>query len=452
MPDAGELAIDGEAHSFMAPRQARQSGIAIIYQEYSLAATLTVAENIFLGEELRVGPFTRRRAQEQRARQLLEQIGARTIDPRERVERLRGADQQAVEIAKALKTQPRLLLLDEPTASLTEAEIGGLMSHLRRLREQRLPIVYVTHRLGEVFEIADRVTVLRDGRVALSAPVASITRDELVEAIAGRRPDTLRAAPPELGPVRPGVPRLVVRELLAPGVGPVDLEVEEGEIVGLFGLVGSGRTELLEALFGARRLARGSLSLDGREQRFRRPADAIAAGLALVPSERLRNSLFSPLSGLENVLLPQLRTHALAGVIRRSGRERNAFTAMAERLRLRPVKPRLQAGRFSGGNQQKLVLARWLGNAGRVRVLLLDEPTQGVDVGARRDLYDAIEELVADTGCAVIFTSSDEEEVETLAHRALILSRGAVVSELRGPEINQRELLQRAHLGERKAS
>jgi ribose transport system ATP-binding protein len=450
-PDAGEFAIDGQPQAFMTPRQARQAGIAIIYQEYSLAATLTVAENIFMGEELRLGPFLRRHAQEQRSRELLEQIGAATIDPRERVERLRGADQQVVEIAKALKKEPRLLLLDEPTASLTEAEVSRLMIHLRRLRERRLPIVYVTHRLGEVFEIADRVTVLRDGRVVLSEPVSAITRQALVEAIAGKRTNA-QAANSRRQDRTDHPPRLVVRELLAPGIGPLDFSLAQGDILGIFGLVGSGRTELLEALFGARQLARGSITLDGCEVRFRRAADAIAAGVALVPSERLRNSLFAPLSGLENVLLPRLVQYARAGAIRNSHKERNAFAATAERIRLQPPRARLQAGRFSGGNQQKLVLARWLGATGALRVLLLDEPTQGVDVGARRDLYDAIEQLVADTGCGVIFTSSDEEEIVTLARRVLVLSKGVVVSELRGADINQRELLHCAHLGERRAS
>ena len=316
VPDSGELAVDGEPVAFLTPRQARAAGIAIIYQDYSLAASLTVAENVFLGGELRTGPFIRRREQRRRARQLLAQIGAGSINPQERIDRLRGADQQVVEIAKALRSEPRLLLLDEPTASLTETEVSRLMTHLRELRQQGLPIVYVTHRLAEVFQIADRVTVLRDGRVVISAAVGDVSREALVEAIAGTR------APDEPSSGRASdrrwrSPLLEARGIVAPGIGPVSFSLYPGEILGVFGLVGSGRTELLETLFSVRKLAQGSILLDGRAASYRNPTQAIARGVALVPSERLRNSLFAPLTGLENVLLPRLS--AIGSPIRRRG-------------------------------------------------------------------------------------------------------------------------------------
>jgi ribose transport system ATP-binding protein len=451
-PDSGELVINGEPQAFLTPRQARLAGIAIIYQDYSLASTLTVAENIFLGEEIRWGPFIRRQAQRRRAKELLEQIGAVSIDPGQRVIGLGGADQQVVEIAKSLKTDPSLLLLDEPTASLTEAEVGRLMSHLRRLRERGLPIVYVTHRLGEIFQIADRVTVLRDGQVVLSAEVSEISRQTLVEAITGRRQEKTSPRMFSSGDSRPTEWLLETRNLVAPGIGPISFGLRTGETLGVFGLVGSGRTELLETLFGARRLARGSVLLGGHEVHFCSAADAISAGVALVPSERLRNSLFAPLSGLENVLLPRLGEFAAGRLLRGISGERRAFATVAERLQLQPPRGNMQANRYSGGNQQKLVLGRWLGRTDSLRVLLLDEPTQGVDVGARQDLYGAIKELASRSDCGVIFTSSDEEEIEAIADRVLILSRGLLVGELVGAEIDQRELLHRAHLGEREAS
>jgi ribose transport system ATP-binding protein len=452
IPDSGEIVIQDRSFTSLAPRQARAAGIAIIYQDYSLAATLTVAENIFLGEELRAGPFTRRREQNRRAGEILQWLGASGIDPQARVESLRGADQQVVEIAKAIKTEPKLLLLDEPTASLTEAEVATLMSHLRRLRERGLPIVYVTHRLGEVFEIADRVTVLRDGAVVLSAPVPAITRGELVEAIAGRETEEDRGA----AAVPEGVDRrtrlLEATQIVAPGIGPVDLALDAGEILAVFGLVGSGRTELLETIFGARRMARGSLRLEGKPVRFRDPADAIEKGVAFVPSERLRNSLFPPLTGLENVLLPRMREYSLGRVLRAPPKERRAFFAIAQHLGLQPPRADLPAGRFSGGNQQKLVLGRWLGKTGSLKALLLDEPTQGVDVGARLDLYTAIRSIAREQGCGVVLTSSDEEEVEAVADRAIVLSRGLVAGEFRGAEIEGRRMLHVAHLGESEAS
>jgi ribose transport system ATP-binding protein len=448
--DSGEIVIQETASSFPTPRQARAAGIAIIYQEYSLASSLTVAENVFLGEELRAGPFIRRREQERRARELLSWLGAGAIDPGARVESLRGADQQVVEIAKAIKTEPSVLLLDEPTSSLTEAEVARLMSHLRRLRERGLPIVYVTHRLGEVFEIADRVTVLRDGAVVLSAGVADITKQQLVEAIAGRAADDHR--PEDETEERSDTVLLQARGLVAPGIGPLDLRLDRGEILGVFGVVGSGRTELLEAIFGAQPIARGSIEFEGRRAGFRRPAEAIASGVAFVPSERLRNSLFPPLSGLENVLLPRLGDFALGRTLRVPPAERRAFFGVAQQLGLQPLRADLEAVRFSGGNQQKLVLGRWLESTGALKVLLLDEPTQGVDVGARRDLYAAIRAIAHERGCGVILTSSDEEEVEAVADRAIVLSRGLVVGELRGARIEGRRMLHLAHLGEAEAS
>jgi ribose transport system ATP-binding protein len=451
-PDAGEIVIRGEPHSSLTPRQARNAGVAIIYQEYSLASTLTVAENIFLGDELRVGPVVRRREQRRRAREILEWFGAGGIDPGARVETLSGADQQVVEIAKAIKTDPSLLLLDEPTASLTEAEVGTLMAHLRRLRERDLPILYVTHRLGEVFELADRVTVLRDGAVVLSASVADLRHADLVEAIAGGLEGRQAVARPERAGRPDESPLLEVTDLVAPRIGPVSLTLERGEILGIFGLVGSGRTELLNAIFGASPRGGGRVLLEGKSHRFRRPVDAIRHGVAMVPSERLKNSLFPPLTSLENLLLPVLRDLALGRALRVRRRERRVFHAMGERLGLQPPRHDLQAGRFSGGNQQKLILGRWLGLRGSLRVLFLDEPTQGVDVGARRDIYEAIQALVDEHECGVVLTSSDEDELEIIADRALVLSRGLVVGELRGDEIEGRRMLHLAHLGEARAA
>jgi ribose transport system ATP-binding protein len=243
-----------------------------------------------------------------------------------------------------------------------------------------------------------------------------------------------------------GEPLLAARGLVGPGIGPIDLEARPGEILGVFGLVGSGRTELLETLFGARKLHAGSVERDGEPVRLRRPADAVSAGIALVPSDRLRKSVFPTLKAGDNVLLPSLSRLSRLGWRRRS-HEREAFSSVTQQLNLQPQRRDLEARRFSGGNQQKLVISRWMQSGDDCRVLLLDEPTQGVDVGARKDLYDALRRF-ADSGRAVVVTSSEPEELLQLAHRVVVLSRGRAVGSLRGADITERRILELAHLGE----
>jgi ribose transport system ATP-binding protein len=424
---------------------ARKAGVSVIYQDFSLAGTLTVAENLFLGQELRVGPFVRRRTQQAQARTLLHSLTT-DIAPTDVVENLSRASQQIVEIAKALRTDPRLLILDEPTAALTEAEVRLLLRSLRQLKQHNVPILYVTHRLGEVFEIADRVSVLRDGAVVLSQPVSETSRDDLVTAIVGAAPATARHQIPGAHTPR-ARPLLAAHELVAPGIGPIDLELHGGEIVGVFGLLGSGRTELVEALFGARQRSSGTLYLNGAEVRCRRPTDAIAAGILLVPSDRLRKSLFSPLTTLDNVLLPAFRDLSVMGA-RRRDRERAVFAETAGYLTLRPARPDVTASHLSGGNQQKLVIGRWLRPNQPMKVLLLDEPTEGVDAGTRADLYRVLRELVQDPDRGVIMTSSDTSELVAVVDRALVLAHGRIVGELAGPALNERKLLELVHLHE----
>jgi ribose transport system ATP-binding protein len=443
-PDEGRILIDGETYDALTPRQAHDAGVAIIYQDLSLAGSLSVAENIYLGQELRRGPFILKREQRARARETLREI-ASDLNPDLTADQLRGADQQVVEIAKALTRNSTLLVLDEPTAALTDAEVQKLFTHVLALKRRGFPILYVTHRLNEVFQLADRVTVLRDGYVALESDIDSITHGELVTAIVGMTGVKEKVSESTEG-ARDANIVFEAKGLVAPGIGPIDIRVRYGEIVGVFGLVGSGRTELLEAIFTGG-LSAGKLFLDGKPLNVRRTGDAIAAGIALVPSERLRKGLFRPLPGLDNVMLPGMGELS-AGPFRRRYRERKEFVRIADQLGVKPLAPRMEGVRFSGGNQQKLVVGRWLRIQRALKVLLLDEPTQGVDVGARADLYRSIEDAVESGECGLILTSSDEEEVELVAHRALILSRGLLVGELQGPEITQRRLLELAHGGE----
>ncbi|KUO19532.1 sugar ABC transporter ATP-binding protein [Streptomyces dysideae] len=446
-PDAGTIEVGGASYPRLSPRESIAAGVAIIFQTPSVVDSLTVAENIFLGQEWTRHGRIDRRAQEGVAAGLLQRVAA-SCSPRDRVGELPMGQRQLVEIAKALSRSASVLVLDEPTAALSGAESDALAERVEDLRAQGLAIVYVTHLLGEVERLADAVTVLRDGRVTHHSAVAGHTRRELVEAIAGRADAVHRDSPAaESGDVpigAPRAPRLTVDGLRGPGFGPVDVGVAEGEIVGLYGLIGSGRTRILETLFGRRRATGGTVRVGDRAVTATRPSDALAAGIALVPADRRRQGLFPGLGAQDNALLPTVRSLARRGV-RALGAERRVFGALSDAVGLRPVRPRLPAVAFSGGNQQKLVLGRWINEARTVDVLLLDEPTQGVDVGARQEIYQVVSSLAEQRSAAVLFASSDPEEIVALAHRCLIVSAGRVVGELSGAELTEAALLSAVH-------
>jgi ribose transport system ATP-binding protein len=438
VPDSGVMIVGAERYASFTPKSSKQAGIAVIYQDLSLASSLDVADNMFLGQELRSGPFVRRRAQRREAGEWLARLGV-DIRPNAALSTLGNAGLQAVEIAKALRTRPNVLILDEPTAALSEKEAEALGEQMLKLKQQNLPLLYVTHRLAEVFALADRVTVLRGGEVVLTGLVKDVTRDDLVAAIAGASIRRERPPPPE--GVRPTA--VAVRGLLAAGIGPIDLDIRRGEVLGVFGLVGSGRTEMLEALFGSHRMFAGEVRIDGARIRTSSPGDAVVAGVALVPSDRLRKSIIGQLSAGENMLLPSFYRLAVAA-LRNPLAEKRAFDASARRLSLQPPRADLQARRFSGGNQQKLVIARWLNDTISCRLIMLDEPTQGVDVGARRDIYAAIR-ASADAGKSVLVTSSEPEELVQIADRVVVLSAGRIAATLDYAEIDEARLLTLAH-------
>jgi ABC-type sugar transport system ATPase subunit len=444
-PDAGTIEVGGSSHTRLSPRESIAAGVAIIFQTLSVVDSLTVAENIFLGQEwTRYGRIDRR-AQEEVAAGLLQRVAAH-CSPRDRVGELPMGQRQLVEIAKALSRSASVLVLDEPTAALSGAESDALAERVEDLRGQGLAIVYVTHLLAEVERLADAVTVLRDGRVTHRSAVSGRTRRELVDAIVGPKPGgsvpagRTRARSAQV----PRPARLTVDGLCGPGFGPVDLSVTDGEIVGLYGLIGAGRTRILETLYGRRRATGGTVHVGDRAVAAARPAEALAAGIALVPADRRRQGLFPALSAQDNALLPAIRPLARHGV-RTLSRERRIFRALTESVGLRPARPRLPAAAFSGGNQQKLVLGRWINEARSVDVLLLDEPTQGVDVGARQEIYQVVSALTDQRGTAVLFASSDPEEVVALADRCLIVAAGRIVGELSGPRLTEAALLSAVH-------
>jgi len=438
-PDSGEIVIDGTAHQRLSPKEAIGAGVAIIYQNLGLVPTLTAAENIFLGAELRTrGLFTGRREQNRAAREELAPFGP-TFSETTRIDQLSVAEQQVVAIAKALHRRARLLVLDEPTAALSDTEARALGRRLIELRNRGLSIVYVTHLLKEVFELADRVSVMRDGKKILSVATRDTSQPAIVDAIAGRR--TTR---PALTGRPRGAVTLGVDGLSGDRFGPVSFDLHAGEVVAVFGPLGSGRTELLEAIFGRHPAHAGTVTLGRFRGRFRRPDQAIRHGIALVPAERIKQGLLMPRSNLENALLPSFSKISRAG-LRRLRAEEEVYAQAARSLGIRPTTPRVPVGTLSGGNQQKVMLARWLNGAQQANALLLDEPTQGIDVGVRHELYTLLRKVAAN-GKAVLITSSDPEEVISVADRALILARGAVVAEIPRAELTEEALLAAIHL------
>jgi ribose transport system ATP-binding protein len=438
VPDQGTIEVAGMRHDRLTPRQSIRAGIAIIFQQLSLVGSLSVADNIFLGQERTRGRLVDRRGQEQEARLLLQRLGA-SCSATDRVASLAMGQRQLVEIAKALSRRPAVLILDEPTAALSAHEIKALERCIRALQAEGLAICYVTHLMGEVERLADRMTVLRDGRVHVTTTLAGLTRRDIVDAIA----EPLGEPAPRTPALEADPPQLDVRGLEGRGCGPLDLQVRPGEIVGLYGLIGSGRTRTLEMIFGARN-RRGAVSVGGRRVTRCTPRAAIGAGLAFVPGDRAGQGLLPSLSSADNALLAVQGTLSRLGIRRRRA-ERRLFICLAETLGLRPVHPDAPARTFSGGNQQKILLGRWVNDALDTKVLLLDEPTQGVDVRARQEIYDAVRSLASKQRTAVVFASTDPEEVVALADRCLVMREGRVVEVLQGPELIEDALLDAVH-------
>jgi ribose transport system ATP-binding protein len=425
-PSDGEIRIDGEPVSFHHPLEGQQAGVAIIYQEFNLLPDRTVAENIFLGREPRRGVLIDRRGMEDRARELLTELAPDDpISPRELVGNLPVARQQSVEIAKALSLDSRIMVMDEPTAALAAHEVERLFEQIHRLKQRGLAVLYVSHRLKEVFEIADRITVLKDGKRVKTVTSEEVTSPELVRLMVGRELDQYfppRAAPEARGPVRLRI-RGAGNDLLS----GLDLDVHAGEIVGVAGLQGSGRTELARAIFGADPFHYGSVELDGKEIRIGSPRTAVAAGIGFVTEDRKAEGLALAQSVRDNV---SLAWRSLGRSVRRT-RELDVGTLVkAVELRFRGLG---QEVRFlSGGNQQKVVLAKWL--ATEPRLVIFDEPTRGIDVGAKAGIHDLIRGL-ANEGVAVVMISSELPEVIGMSDRIIVMRQGSIAGELpAGPQ------------------
>ena len=436
-PDSGEIVVGGERFSALDPITARRLGIKMIFQELADAPTLTVAENISLGRWPSRRGMVRWRDVRRRAQGVLDQLGVElALD--EPVGALSVGERQVVEIARALSDEARCLILDEPTAALSARETERLFGFIGRLRDQGVALIYITHRLDEVRAIADRVAVLRDGELVLEGEAPKLSRRELVTAMVGRsiadvhRPEDV----PDGGAKAPVM--AFDGATLSGSFEDVTLALRPGEVLALYGKLGSGTAEVAQCAFGLRQLTGGRLELDGEHVTFRKPSEAIAAGVGLLPADRQREGAFMVRPVAENLAAPSWSRLAGRGGIITRRREAHAYRRWHDELNIRSRNdPAQTLATLSGGNQQKVLLGRWLER--RSRVLVLIEPTRGVDVGARQEIYRSIREL-ARGGVGVLVATSDYEEVVQVADRAAVMARGRVVAELADEEITMDRL------------
>ncbi len=434
-PDEGELRMDGIRVQIDSVRSAIDRGIALIHQELNLADNLDVGANVFLGREpRRLGLIDRRRIDSQ-TRQFLSRVGL-DVDPRTPTASLAIGQQQLVEIAKALSANARVLIMDEPTSSLSSHEAARLFEVVKDLRSKGVCIVYISHRLGEVKELADRVVVLRDGRNAGGLTRDEITHDAMVRLMVGRDLSQFYAHTPH----PPGAVVLEVEGLRTATwpSEPLDFHLREGEIVGVAGLVGAGRTEMLRALFGIDRRAGGTVRVSGHPLRLETPHDAIRAGIALVPEDRKQQGLVLEMAVRENIGLAGLLRNRRVGGLLNFATERRDTVEMIRKLKIKTPHAEQVVQYLSGGNQQKVVLGKWL--ALSPRVLLLDEPTRGIDIGAKQDIYSLMEELAA-RGVAILFVSSEMEEILGMSDRTLVLHEGRLAGELRRDQLSEEAVM-----------
>lgn len=435
--DRGTLHLAGEAVGIHSVADARQAGIALIHQELNLADNLDVTANFFLGREHVRGGLLDEERMEREAEEALIRVGAK-FSPRALVSTLSIGEQQLVEIAKALGQDARLLVMDEPTSSLSLAESEHLFALVEELRKKGVSIIYISHRLGEVSRLADRALVLRDGQLSGELDRSELDHDRMVSLMVGREfASKSRRNAPQRGDVALEVKDLVVA---AHPDSRLSFALHRGEIVGLAGLVGAGRSELLRTLFGIDRAVGGTIAIDGQVRTIASPQQAIRAGIGLVPEDRKQQGIFLEMCVRENITVGVLQRDSFGGFIDR-GEEHALVGELMSRLQLQPREPERAAGLLSGGNQQKLVIARWL--ALEPRVLLLDEPTRGIDVGARQEIYSLIEDL-ADQGVAILFASSEMEEVLHLADRVLVLAEGHLAGSLDRDTLTEEAVMQLA--------
>ncbi|MBA2871240.1 ribose transport system ATP-binding protein [Anoxybacillus calidus] len=438
--DSGTVMVNGKEVHYRHPKEAEQDGISVIHQELNIIPTLTVAENMFLGREQTLGRtgIVRSKDMAEQAKIYLQKLGIE-ISPNEIAGNLSVGKQQIVEIARALSTDAKCLIMDEPTAALTDREIQTLFEVIRTLKQQGVAIVYISHRMEEIFTICDRISVLRDGQFIGTKKIPETNFDEIVHMMVGRQIG-------ERFPKREkqiGEERLRVEGLTQKGVFEnVSFSVRAGEILGVAGLMGAGRTEIMEAIFGARKVQEGTIYIDRKPVNVKSPRQAIKHGIAFITEDRKSKGLVLNMSVRENLTLPKAEQLANVGVIQ-AKKEKSLVQSLIARLKIKTASPELEVKALSGGNQQKVVFGKWL--AMEPRILILDEPTRGVDVGAKKEIYEIMNELTAQ-GVAIIMVSSELPEVLGMSDRIMVVHEGKVTAIFDNENVDQ-EMIMRAATG-----
>ena len=438
-PTSGELYYEGKKLYNHNPYLALNMGIGVIYQEFNLVPYLTVAENLFLGKEIKSGPLVKRKVMENKSKEIFKSLGV-ILDPTVQVRRLSVAYQQIVEICKVLTAKVKVLILDEPTAPLTITEVDYLFKLIKKLKNEGVCIIYISHRLEEIFQVADKITVLRDGQYIATRDVEKTNRNELISLMVGRK---LVDVYPKKTNVA-GETALEVKDLNREGVlNDINLNVKKGEILGISGLIGSGRTELARAIFGADKVNKGELYLNSKKISIKSPTDAIKKGIGLIPEDRKRHGLILNDTVSQNIIISSIK-NASHYLFVNKNLEKKFVHSMIEKLDIKTPSIKQIVKNLSGGNQQKVILAKWL--LTNSEVLIFDEPTRGIDVNAKYEIYKLICEL-ADNGIAIIMISSEMPELIGLSDRIIVMCKGRIAGELGKNEVTQEKLLEMASAG-----
>ena len=434
-PDEGEIIVEGQSYSQMEPKKAMELGIGVIYQEFNLIPYLTVANNIFLGNEPVKGTSIDEKICIEECKKVFKRLNI-DLDPRAQVKTLSVAYQQLVEIAKAVSKNVKVLVMDEPTAALSGKEVDMLLDLVRKLREEGLSVIYISHRLEELFEVADRVTVMRDGQYVETIDIKDCTRPRLISAMVGRE---MGETYPE-GRYGTGEVVLEAKGLTNEKIQDVSFKLHRGEILGFGGLVGAGRTEVARAIFGADKCL-GEIYLEGKKVDIRRPEDAVRNGIAFITEDRKQQGLLMKLSIRENISVSNLKHMLKNGVSIDRKLEKDMAEKYREQLNIKTPSIEQLVSNLSGGNQQKVVLAKWL--LTNSKIIIFDEPTRGIDVGVKFEIYQIMRDL-AKEGISIIMISSDMPELLGVSDRIVVMKEGRLVGELTGDEIQQENVMQYA--------
>lgn len=438
LQDEGTVEVFGKPVRMDSVRTAQLHGIALIHQELNLSENLSIAANIFLGREPAKAGFIDKATIDSEARRFLDMVGLQ-IDPETLAGELSIGQQQLVEIAKALSINARILIMDEPTSSLSAGETQRLFEVIAELRERDVSIIYISHRLAEVKMLSDRVTIFRDGEYAGDLSGDEITHDAMVKQMVGR--DISQYYSHQPNPPGDAVLKISRLRTEANPEHELSFQIHQGEIVGISGLVGAGRTELLDALFGVTPAIGGTIEVSGQIVTIENPSDAINLGMGLVPEDRKGQGLVIQMSVKENTSMASLKTQAVSGIFRNAEREAQDTAEMIDRLRTKTPNADQTVGFLSGGNQQKVVLGKWLATS--PTLLLLDEPTRGIDIGAKQEIYHLMEEL-ASQGMAVLFVSSELEEIIGMSDRTIVMHEGRITGELHRDQLTEESIMQLA--------